>query len=202
MELTTSMSPRKARASARCRNPLRTAGTRLCDPRPGVASTPTCQPGLSRQPLNCQPHFPTWEPPKRYPTRPGLAHRSPAGTRGTQTRACSCLCRQGRRSPRTSTRLSPTRLTVADPALGRVLSGKQLELGLEGPGLHAGAVQPLQHLHEHFDEKRREARVLGHAALWDNRAHGDAAQGRPGCGRGHGHSTCQCSPGAPGLSRH
>lgn len=67
-------------------------------------------------------------------------------------------------------------LTVADPALGRVLGGKQLELGLQGPGLHAGAVQPLQHLREHFEEQRREASVLGHAALWDDTAHSHAAQ--------------------------
>jgi hypothetical protein len=41
-----------------------------------------------------------------------------------------------------------------------------LELGLEGPGLHSRTLQPLKQLHEHFEEERGEAGVLGHTALW------------------------------------
>ena len=44
-------------------------------------------------------------------------------------------------------------LTVADPVACRVLGSEQLELGLQGPPLPSGAVQPLERLHEHFEEE-------------------------------------------------
>lgn len=61
-------------------------------------------------------------------------------------------------------------LTVTEPAPCRVLGHKQLELGLQGPALHARAVQPLQALHEHFEKERREASVLRDVVLWGQQA--------------------------------
>lgn len=58
-------------------------------------------------------------------------------------------------------------LTVTDPASCRVSGSKQLELGLQGPILHSGTVQPLQNLHKHFKEERGEASVLRDSTLWE-----------------------------------
>lgn len=147
VELTASGSPRNVRASTRCKNPLRTAGESV------TSWTPARAPGVIPQ----SPH--TLPSPRGRPWAlvlkplfPETMHADTAGPPWEQ-------------DPQHSGRARESRLTVADPAPRRALSSEQSELGLQGPSLHRGAVQPLQGLHKHFEEERREASVLGCAAL-------------------------------------
>ena len=138
-----------------------------------------------RSPLGGLPSAPTPKP--LGPTHPD-ATRDPSGNKAL----VPLTRRQRAQDPRRRHRPC---LTIANPASCRVLGGKQLELGLQGPGLHGGAVQPLQGLHEHFEEARREAGVLGHAALGTAQHGSDrAGRGRPACHSGGPSSARPRSP--------
>lgn len=55
--------------------------------------------------------------------------------------------------------------TVIDPVPQGVLHSKGLQLSTQRTIFHCRVLQPLQHLHEDFEEERGEGSVLWHAAL-------------------------------------